>query len=209
MKLSDMDKYLRNLLSETDNTGNLTPSESLMYLQEGHYEVAQRSKCLRKSDQLTISANDRSVELPDDWLATIRVYATGKWPLVMRNQAYFDQRYLGSDWERIQGAPSDCFHFGRSLYVFPRPVENLNLELWYTYLPDITELKLSDESPLPRDMQLLPVRYAVWQVTLKHLGEGHPQVINAEGAFERLLQQKAGALEAAQQYITEVASYDY
>lgn len=211
MTITQMDAYLRDLVQEPDSGSSdwLPTADALILLQEGHIDAAEKTKCLRKTSSLSFTANTANVTLPSDWFHTIRLYTDR--PLRETSMAHLDEYYPGLDWQAYGGTPEFYFNFGRDVYVFPKSSPALTATLYYAYLPATTEMEAADESPLPREMQMLPIYYAIWQIRSKSNGENDPDSIAAKQYYESMLVQKLANYDDNQNEYNRVATsgWDY
>lgn len=212
MKISDMDAYVRKLVQEPDSSTDdfLPTAELLLYLQEGHIDVAEKARCLRKSTPLNFTANVANASLPNDWVDTLRVYTDH--PLLETSMDKLDIERQGYDWQADRGDPMYFYHFGRELYTWPVKASAYTATLYYAWIPEPTEMEAGDESPLPREFQFCVIRYAVWQVKMKQNGPADSDTLAALQQYESSVAQKMAHYNENQNEFNRVATlgaWDY
>lgn len=153
MNLQELRTEVRNMLDEPDDMQSFFSNDEIdSWLNQAQFEIAKEAKHLKNTSYILTTDGVTQYELPDDCMEVFKA-TLDKTPL---------SKVSLEDKEHKKG----YYEWEDDLHLSFNPGEDLELKVWYYYLPWPME-KDTDEPEVPEEYQHLLILYAVYKAKQK------------------------------------------
>jgi hypothetical protein len=162
MNFLQMKNEVRRLLNEMDPGGFYPEDDLSSWINQGALEVANRLECIEGEASLTVTAGNRTASLPEDFIRFLRVSTETK--LKPTDIDYLDS--VNDYWEAVEGAPTHYYLTGRTIGVYPKPIDNTTINLLYIKAPAMMKND-ADICEIPQEYHQIVVYSATYKALVK------------------------------------------